>query len=411
MSGYPNHLKRERMVCSAGVVTMLMTALLVLSLSSRAASQDALPSKLNDKPATSIVLDLSVPESPAFTVLGLTPQEVSRPSSPRAFVTQLLNGVDPRGNLQTGIAIDTNPYLLFYGNKVTLKDYVTSTPTRLLARTQLSLATAKGSSDDDKAIRIALGLRLTPWDKGDHRIDTDLWECFRSNLRPPEAEALADEIVDLKVKAAEATSEVDRQHIQRQIEQKEQALDQLTNQPAKKCREAARARLWNASSWSLGIAPTWLSPMGSTADLQWNSASFWSSLAYGFEGIPGLQRSSQLLLGIRYNLDEMVPAPGTDADGRFIKQDTLVVGLRLRLAGYRPESVTAPTLIFSLEGDYFYADREGLPNDSSYRFSLGVDYKIPNTENLYVKLSIGGSSGMDGDDGQAFIITTLRFGF
>jgi hypothetical protein len=399
------------MICSAGVLTRWITALMVLSLVSSAVSQDKLPPELNDKPANGTVLDLSVPESPAFAVLGLTPQEVIRPSNPSSFVSQLLNGVDPRGNLQTGIAIDTHPYLLFYGNQITLKDYVTSTPTRLLARTQLSLATAKGASDDDKAIRLALGLHLTPWDKGDPRIDKNLWDCFRSNLRSPEAEALADEIADLKEKMAEATTEADRQQIQQQIERKEQALDQLTNQPAKKCREAARARLWNASSWSLGIAPTWLSPTGSIDDLQWNSASFWSSLAYGFDGIPGLQRSSQFLIGVRYNLDEMVPAPGPDAGGKFIKQDTLVVGLRLRLVGYRPESISAPTLIFSLEGDYFYADRKGLSNDSSYRVSLGADYKIPNTENLYVKLSIGGSGGVDKDDGQMFIITTLRYGF
>jgi len=67
------------------------------------------------------MVDLSVPDSPAFTVLGLTPEEVARPTTARKLATSLLNGVDRNGVLQTGVAIDTVPYLALAGQLVTLQ--------------------------------------------------------------------------------------------------------------------------------------------------------------------------------------------------------------------------------------------------------------------------------------------------
>src|SRR5262249_47786630 len=68
-------------------------------------------------------VDLAVPESPAFAVLGITPQSVTRPTSPRSFATSLLNGLDEKGNFQAGLAIDVAPYLLLAGPALTLEDY------------------------------------------------------------------------------------------------------------------------------------------------------------------------------------------------------------------------------------------------------------------------------------------------
>jgi len=73
--------------------------------------------------------DFLVPTSPAFAVLGVTPEQVIRPDTPKAFGTALLNGVDPNGNLQSGIAIDFSPYYLFAGRYLTLQKYRSSPPT------------------------------------------------------------------------------------------------------------------------------------------------------------------------------------------------------------------------------------------------------------------------------------------
>src|SRR5438445_9970509 len=85
------------------------------------------------------VLDLSVPKSPAFTALGVTPENLIRPTTPKQLATSLLSGADPRGNIQTGLALETAPYLLIGGNEVTLADYIGSRPIQIASRTQFSL--------------------------------------------------------------------------------------------------------------------------------------------------------------------------------------------------------------------------------------------------------------------------------
>src|SRR5690606_35054097 len=53
-------------------------------------------------PVKLITLDLAVPDSPALAILGLSPETVVRPGTPRDLATTVLNGVDRRGNLQSG---------------------------------------------------------------------------------------------------------------------------------------------------------------------------------------------------------------------------------------------------------------------------------------------------------------------
>jgi hypothetical protein len=391
------------------------------------APADPLDAKTDDK---DFKLDLSVPESPAFKALGVVPQEVIRPSSPQQLAAQLLNGVDPRGNIQTGVALDTAPYLLFFGNGVTLREYQDHYPVRLVARTQASLATTKGSSDDDKSVRVAVGGRITPWDRGDPRMDQELIACFRGKLNAVAVNRIQLEIIDLKESIitlqGELTrkrkpperepTELERQTAQAaidskklQITAKEAELQKTTDTVATRCRDDARARNWNASSWAMGVAPTWVSPSGQVRDVSWDTASVWSSLGYGFEEIPGLADTSELLVSARYNHDEKVPDP-VKSDGTFIEQRSLVAAFQLRLAVYRPKNDPAPALIVSAEGDYLYADPQHAKHDSSYRFSLGADWKIPDTHNTYLKVSAGGGGGSDRENNQAFVAVTLRYG-
>ncbi len=122
--------------------------------------------------------DLSVPEAAAFAVLGLTPQNVVRPTSPGRFFTSLLNGVDDDGNLQTGFAIEVSPYMITRGNKLELSEYNDNDWKRFLARTSLSLATAKGLSEEDESVRMALGLNFVIFDKADPRVMPEYHKCL-----------------------------------------------------------------------------------------------------------------------------------------------------------------------------------------------------------------------------------------
>lgn len=138
-------------------------------------------------------LDLAVPESPAFDVLDLTPETITRPASPREFAAALLDGVDRNGNFQTGLAIDTVPYLVTpLSNGVTLGMYRGESgdpndPTatarfsiyRFLSRIGLSVATVKGTDSNDEAWRVSAGLNVTPYDAGDPRLDRTLQARLR----------------------------------------------------------------------------------------------------------------------------------------------------------------------------------------------------------------------------------------
>ncbi len=140
------------------------------------------PAVAKNESIKTATIDLSVPESPAFTVLGLTPQTVTRPASPRELATSLLNGVDQHGNFQSGVALDLAPYLLFAGDQLSLRDYQRSRKLRLLTRFQTSFATTKGASEDDKSTRLALGFHATLWDRGDPQLDNELLGCFAREL-------------------------------------------------------------------------------------------------------------------------------------------------------------------------------------------------------------------------------------
>lgn len=333
-------------------------------------------------------LDLSVPDSPAFTVLGLTPQTVVRPTSPRQFASSLLNGIDQRGNLQTGVALDAAPYLVFAGSALTLKNYRDSYFLRFLARTQTSFATTKGASDNDKSIRMALGFHFTLLDLGDPHSDIKLMECFAKGLSldpPPISidpnDPAPDETLKKKRAAAYAT------------------LAKQNEAAAEDCRAKRRKENWNRTSWIVAGAPAWMSPTGQTKDLHYDGAGAWTSFAYGFEHVPGLEKTSQLIVHARYRDNEMVPEP--DMNGKFFKQDSFFLGGSLR-AG-------TPNSAVSFEGVFQRLRREGLKFDNSSRIAFGIDRKI--AENIWFNLAFGAQTATPGGERKGFVVTSFKWGF
>lgn len=121
--------------------------------------------------------DFLVPQSPAFTILGVTPDNVISPTSYRSLALSFLDGVDQEGNVQSGFAVDTKPYFLAKGESISLKDYRGNVITRQLSRMQLSFATSSSDSSSMNADRYGISLRLTLWDMADPRLDTNLEEC------------------------------------------------------------------------------------------------------------------------------------------------------------------------------------------------------------------------------------------
>lgn len=329
-----------------------------------------------------INVDLAVPESPAFAVLDITPQTVTRPTSTEEFATSLLNGVDKNGNFQAGVAVDTIPYLLFFGHQTTLEQYVANpngfNVIRQLSRLQFSAATAKGANDDDKSLRLALGFRATPWDAGDPRFDQTLIKCMKEDTPPFPRIFPGDD---------DAVKQKQRDEYRKELKK-----------AAESCREGAEARLWNRSSWSLGVAPSWISTDGTIDRVAANGTAFWTSLAWGFEGVPGLKDSAQVILYTRYRLDEHVVDP--KVNGRFIKQDRVALGGRIRFGG--------KILNGSVEGLWLLTQQPGRSDDSSVRVSVGAEYQI--TRGVWLELSVGGEGGRRDGNNQAFALGSFKWG-
>lgn len=328
-------------------------------------------------------VDLSVPDSPAFTVLDLTPNTVVQPSSPKQLVTSLLSGVDRNGNFQSGIALDTVPYLLFFGDKLTLEEYQASYPTRLIARTQLSIATTRGASSADKSARLALGFRATLWDDSDPRSDPEIISCLKKGLAQANLElgplppGMSDQ--DLAAKKQEAA---------------QKAAPIISS-----CRNTIKQRRWNNSSLTIGAAPSWISLDGNVRDLRWNGGAFWTSLAYGFDGISGLEDMFQAILHARYRTNEQVPDP--NVQGNFLIQDSTLFGVLLK--GGTPD--------FAFTGEYIYANNkpQGMMSDRTFRLSFGAERKV--ATNLWFSVSVGGDGGRTGGKNNNFVLTSFKWNF
>jgi hypothetical protein len=130
------------------------------------------------KGMSSINFDRPLSAAPAFVALDETPETVNNPSTPREFAASLLNGVDGKGVLQTGLAVDVAPYQLFFGPQTSLRDYRDSYFTRLLYNTNFSLGTTKAATGSDKAQRLALGVSVNLFDKGDPRLSPVIEKLF-----------------------------------------------------------------------------------------------------------------------------------------------------------------------------------------------------------------------------------------
>jgi len=379
--------------------------------------------------AADTVVDISVPDSPALTVLGVTPNQVIHPTTTSDFAVGLINAVK-RGTVEQGFAVDTSPYMLFSGDELTLQEYQESRSERLAARTQFSVATVRNDADDDvEAVKVAVSLRTTLWDRGDPRLGdaedpNSLIGCYLANSYDPgemglqvnQAEAqqsvlhtkiiprITARLRELKAKILLTGQEVDelvRLHL-RLHELQDRGIQQITQEQAAEqvegfnrrvraeCVDQFEAINWNASSWTLGVAPTWSSASGKVSELKPIGTSVYTSLAYGFEEFSGLADKLQLVLHGRYVGGQKIPASTIDPalpSNLILEQDTLISGLQLRFKG--PDFGSrqfGKDLSFALEADYIDAKGDLANVESILRYAISADARL--SEKVYMTFTI-----------------------
>jgi hypothetical protein len=289
----------------------------------------------------------------------------------------LLNGVGPDGTFQSGIAVDTAPYLLLAGRDKTLAEYRDSYAIRFFTRTQFSFATAKGTQDKDPSLKLALGFHFILFDNGDPRLDDTyinaLQEAFDGLgfIDPTDPNAEGAAVAQWQTAVAKA-------------------------------RKDAKARNWNKSSWSVGFAPSWIDKTGDSGNYDWNGGAVWTSLAYGFDTEPflntGLDKNSQLIVHLRYRNHEEIPDPA--ATGSFYTQDNALAVLRLRMG--------SPDFNISLDASSVWAWNSGTHNGHSWRAALVMERKM--APNLWFRLSYGKELDTPDDKDSSLVLGSFHLG-
>jgi hypothetical protein len=115
--------------------------------------------------ATTSVDELRVPATPAFTLLGVSPTNVERPSSARAFAVSVLSSAERGdGNVPTNLAMEVSPYWWTDHPELTFdKYYAAGFGQRVAQSLSISAASTELSTyrddDDAKGTALAVGVR------------------------------------------------------------------------------------------------------------------------------------------------------------------------------------------------------------------------------------------------------------
>ncbi len=124
----------------------------------------------------------ALPDAPAFTFLAVAPTSVSRPVSPRAFASSLINAIDSSGQVLQGIAIDVTPWTYIPGVSISLDEYQQSRAKYALANMQVSLATVRAGGESGNT-NVGIGLRFSPWNRSDPMQDATFTNSLRNATR------------------------------------------------------------------------------------------------------------------------------------------------------------------------------------------------------------------------------------
>ncbi len=342
-----------------------------LSLISFAASgQTETPADL-DISAADIVgrLDLDVPDSPAFAILGIAPQNVINPDTPAELATAFILGNDNAGNMQEGIAVEFRPYLMAKGSDITLGDYYHN---QWLSRTAISFSQSKGTDDEDRASRQAIGFSFTPIDKRDPLTSRRVESCLKTGtdkankIQLPLENAL-DAAISTPVLDQVAVDEA-REALNNFITiERKNILEETTDS----CLNTHEKDTINAEQLQLGMAYH----DSEVESIDESGGAFWISYARPL-------MAGSLIAHARYS-DNLVMADAANV-GQYKVMDQSVLGIRYR------QGDDKRAVLFEAS----YVDEEDNTGnlDDSYSSALvGVEFRL--FESLWIQFAFGDTFG------------------
>ncbi|MDR3705236.1 MAG: hypothetical protein P4L28_04950 [Paludibacteraceae bacterium] len=244
-------------------------------------------------------LDYSVPESPAFSMLGNNPDNILKPTSVRSIAVNIGNFYLTKGNsLPKNFGVEISPLLL--NPKVSLNSYNRH---KFLYRMRISAGT---NILDNGSYQIAEGLRFTIIDKTDLRSDSYfLDQLYQSCTNSSSAtnKAIAEyirsgngkyhNIIDANLAYEKDT--VFKKEI-KELSKKYYTNNMINPDSINKIRSLRKEELWNATIWEVGIGSVQSSNDSLINNAKFSKASLWTT--YGTH----LSKKDQLLIGCKFSI-------------------------------------------------------------------------------------------------------------
>jgi hypothetical protein len=334
-------------------------------------------------------VDMSVPATPAFAVLGVAPKTLIDPGSPRDFAASFVSKLSNSDNLGDGVGFDIVPYTMLFGKSLTLQQYRESLAVRLAARTQLSFGAIKTGSGATKTTRTAVGVAVPIIDEGDPRMDGPIAGCI---------ERIFDEKAYIKKEdltaAYKALDVGDREGVVKAMQGSADALAAA----AKPCRDDFRKKHWNATRWAFGAGQAFEN--GSGTGTHASNRSFWTSYALRLGPLNDDRAAQgQLLLHLRGTDRERVDEPA-DARGFTLRRSVLAgVGGKFGAEEYN----------VSAEASWRRARYDTGERESSRKLAIGGELKV--TKDMWLVLSVGGEGGLAHGKNSPFVLGSVKYGF
>ena len=314
-------------------------------------------------------LALSTPNSPAFDILGISPQNVVTPGSGQEFAfsfAPILVG----GESGLGMAFDINPYYILS------KEYIgdqqlNSAAYRFFSRINISYANTSGIEETEDIERQALGLTWTY--EFEHPILSKKGNSLVNCLK----------LIDTQSPVVDSRIGDGRRTISQEVQSK------INN-----CYKHNNTRFfnWNRSVFSAGIAAY---KANSEIFSSSSGSALWLTRSWGVS-------DKWLLTGhIRYNDDrvkvnEDVMDDGDDTTSVDIIDD-LFIGTRIQFQNGADSNTR-----FMFEYGWNDEKVENGENDTFSRAAIGFQYELPLKSPWFVQFWYGDTFGKSGDSDEMF---------
>lgn len=241
-------------------------------------------------------LNYNVEQTPAFSILGISPDNIVKPTSARNIAVNIGNYYMNNGlTIPQNMAVEISPFLM--SPDLSLYKY---SQNPFLYRLRFSIATKIA---DNGTYHLAEGIRLTLIDKTDLRTDEKfINEIYKSSLNEARTFELAFSEY-IRNHPEEDLDQISAGDLYDSDENFRNKIDLLMTQLQRddymsinKIREKRTEELWNAEIWELGLAALQHSPDSTLNKIKMSQIKLWST--YG----TGLGKHGQLLMGCNFEL-------------------------------------------------------------------------------------------------------------